>query len=51
MYDRGTNHEIATSVYFIMCLPLVALASEIFYRLVDIPSAVITREIWAWMKK
>ncbi|KAF2263612.1 hypothetical protein CC78DRAFT_465370 [Lojkania enalia] len=47
----GVNHELATFVCFIVCLPLVGLASEIFYRAVDIPSITIARLMWEWIRK
>ncbi|KAF2198030.1 hypothetical protein GQ43DRAFT_379645 [Delitschia confertaspora ATCC 74209] len=37
----GWTHSLATLVSFIVCVPLVALGAEIFYRFVDLPS------IWA----
>jgi hypothetical protein len=50
MHAKGANHEVATFVCFFVCLPLVALASEIFYRMGDVASVAIARKTWAWMK-
>lgn len=51
MHASGTNHELATFACFVVCLPLVALASEVFYRTVDLPSIAIAKEVWDWVRK
>ncbi|KAF2876454.1 hypothetical protein BDV95DRAFT_483699 [Massariosphaeria phaeospora] len=50
MYASGANHEIATFACFVVCLSLTLVAAEVFYRSVDIPSVVIAREAWKWVK-
>ncbi|KAH8693405.1 hypothetical protein GQ44DRAFT_635204 [Phaeosphaeriaceae sp. PMI808] len=51
LYASGTNHEVATLVCFLVCLPLVAAGSEVFYRIVDLPSILVAKETWAWVRK
>ncbi|KAF2178608.1 hypothetical protein K469DRAFT_598866 [Zopfia rhizophila CBS 207.26] len=50
-YAMGWSHEAATFVCLIVCLPLVALAAEMFYRIFDVPSVSIAKETWAWVMK
>ncbi|KAH9860613.1 hypothetical protein J1614_011944 [Plenodomus biglobosus] len=47
----GTSDTLNTFAVFCACAPAVALASEIFYRIVDIPSVAFARAFWAWMTK
>lgn len=51
MAASGTNRGLATFACFAVCVPLVALASEVFYRLFDIPSMAVAKEAWAWIRK
>ncbi|KAF2650849.1 hypothetical protein K491DRAFT_638477 [Lophiostoma macrostomum CBS 122681] len=51
LHAAGTNHELATFVCFVVCLPLTAVASEMFYRIVDVPSMAVAKEVWEWIKK
>ncbi|PSN64864.1 hypothetical protein BS50DRAFT_526791 [Corynespora cassiicola Philippines] len=51
MHATGANHEAATFACLVVCLPLVALASEIFYRAFDLPSIAIAKEVWEWVRK
>jgi hypothetical protein len=47
----GGNNAVGGLVCFVVCVPLVAIAGEVFYRLVDLPSVVVARGFWAWMTK
>ncbi|KAF1846005.1 uncharacterized protein K460DRAFT_313030 [Cucurbitaria berberidis CBS 394.84] len=47
----GTGDAVNNFACFCVCAPLVALASEVFYRLVDLPSVVLARIFWTWMTK
>jgi hypothetical protein len=47
----GGNNAVGGLVCFVVCAPLVAIAGEVFYRLVDLPSVVVARGFWAWMTK
>ncbi|EDU41795.1 Acyl-transf-3 domain containing protein [Pyrenophora tritici-repentis] len=49
MAGTGSNTAMSGFVTFLVCLPLTALLSEIFYRVVDIPSIVVARSFWAFM--
>jgi len=49
MADTGNNTATSGFVAFIVCLPLTALLSEVFYRVVDIPSIVVARAFWTFM--
>ncbi|KAF2683226.1 hypothetical protein K458DRAFT_404815 [Lentithecium fluviatile CBS 122367] len=51
MHTCGSNHELATFVCFVVCVPLVALASEVSYRTVDLPSIAIAKRMWAWIRE
>ncbi|KAF2255335.1 hypothetical protein BU26DRAFT_559943 [Trematosphaeria pertusa] len=51
LHASGTNRGLATFACFVTCVPLVGLASEVFYRIVDLPSVAIAKEAWAWVKK
>ncbi|KAH7132296.1 hypothetical protein B0J11DRAFT_600758 [Dendryphion nanum] len=47
----SVNHEAAVLACFVVCVPLVMLVSELFYRIVDIPSMVVAKETWEWLRK
>ncbi|CAO2649149.1 Nn.00g100980.m01.CDS01 [Neocucurbitaria sp. VM-36] len=47
----GTSNTLNNLACFCVCASAVAVSSEIFYRLVDLPSIVIAREFWKWMTK
>ncbi|RMZ74164.1 glycoside hydrolase family 16 [Pyrenophora seminiperda CCB06] len=49
MANTGSNTAMSAFVAFVVCLPLTALLSEVFYRVVDIPSIVVARSFWAFM--
>ncbi|KAH7072660.1 hypothetical protein BKA63DRAFT_567260 [Paraphoma chrysanthemicola] len=51
LHNAGGNEAVNTLICFIVCTPLVAVASEIFYRLVDNPSVGVARGLWSWMTK
>ncbi|KAF2031724.1 hypothetical protein EK21DRAFT_62393 [Setomelanomma holmii] len=51
LYRAGGSDAVNSLVCFIVCAPLVAVASEVFYRIVDVPSVVFARCAWAWMTK
>ncbi|KAF2015709.1 hypothetical protein BU24DRAFT_450382 [Aaosphaeria arxii CBS 175.79] len=51
MHASGISHEMATFVCFIVCVPLVGLAAEVFYRVIDLPSIAAAKETWAWLKR
>jgi hypothetical protein len=46
-----TEHALNTFACFCVCAPLVAIASEVFYRVIDVPSVVAARMFWGWMTK
>jgi hypothetical protein len=47
--NAGAAQPVSTLVCFIVCAPLVAVASEVFYRLIDVPSVVAAKAFWTWM--
>jgi peptidoglycan/LPS O-acetylase OafA/YrhL len=47
----GGNNAASGLVSFVVCAPLVVIAGEMFYRLVDLPSVVVARGFWAWITK
>lgn len=47
----GTSDTLNTFAVFCTCAATVALASEVFYRAIDIPSVAFARLFWAWMTK
>lgn len=47
----GTPDATNTFAVFCVCVPLVALTSELFYRVVDIPSIIFAKNFWTWMTK
>ncbi|KAL6708731.1 hypothetical protein ACN47E_002427 [Coniothyrium glycines] len=49
--SSNTSHALNTFACFAACAAAVALASEIFYRIVDIPTIVCARHFWGWMTK
>ena len=51
MDDARVNSSISTLASFVACASSVAVASEIFYRLVDLPSIAAAKIFWAWMIK
>lgn len=51
MHGKGASQELATFVCFVVCVPLVVLASETFYRLVDVPSAALAKKLWVWIRE
>lgn len=51
MDDAGVRSELNSLASFAVCSSLVALASEIFYRLVDLPSIAAAKGFWTWMIK
>jgi hypothetical protein len=50
-FQAGIKHELATFICFITCVPMVAIATEVFYRLIDVPSAAVAKLAWAWLKQ
>ena len=51
MNASGTGNALNAFACFCACAPLVAVASEVFYRVIDIPSIAVAREFWGWMMK
>ncbi|KAJ4312396.1 hypothetical protein N0V94_007464 [Neodidymelliopsis sp. IMI 364377] len=51
MKDSGVNNEVCTLASFVVCASSVAVGSEIFYRLVDLPSIAAAKAFWTWMIK
>jgi hypothetical protein len=47
--DAGVHGQVSTLASFAVCASLVALGSEFFYRLVDLPSIAAARGFWTWM--
>jgi len=47
----GVGTALNALACFCACAPLVAVASEVFYRVIDVPSIVAARGFWAWMTK
>ncbi|KAF2644161.1 hypothetical protein P280DRAFT_496572 [Massarina eburnea CBS 473.64] len=48
VHTSGGSHELTTLVCFIVCVPVVGIASEIFHRMIDLPSVMVAREAWVW---
>ncbi|KAF1950431.1 hypothetical protein CC80DRAFT_427042 [Byssothecium circinans] len=48
VHTLSANHDMATLVCFVICVPLVGVASELFYRLVDVPSVKFGHGVWGW---
>jgi hypothetical protein len=51
MEDAEINSAVSSFASFAVCVSLVAIASEIFYHLVDLPSIAAARAFWMWMIK
>ncbi|KAF2624322.1 hypothetical protein BU25DRAFT_348094 [Macroventuria anomochaeta] len=51
MDDAGVNSAVRTLASFAVCASSVAVVSEIFYRLVDLPSIAAAKTFWTWMIK
>lgn len=51
MDDAGINNAVSTLTSFVVCAPMVVFTSEIFYRLVDLPSIAAAKQFWTWMIK
>lgn len=51
MDDAGTNSAVSTLAIFGVCASLVGVGSEMFYRLVDLPSIATAKAFWTWMIK
>lgn len=51
MHGNGASHELATFVCFVVCVPLVVLGAETFYRLVDVPSVALAKKLWDWIRE
>lgn len=49
--EKQWSFSAATVVCLLACVPTVALAGEVFYRLVDYPSMVVPRIIFEWMRE
>lgn len=47
--DAGVASMVSTLASFVTCAALVALASEIFYRVVDLPSIAAAKAFWTFM--
>ena len=45
------NGVVSTLASFAVCALVVVFASEVFYRLVDLPSIAAAKKFWAWMVK
>lgn len=51
MDDAGVSGAVNTLASFVVCASLVAVASEIFYRLVDLQSIAAAKAFWTFMTK
>jgi hypothetical protein len=49
MDGARVNSSISILASFVACASSVAVASEMFYRLVDLPSIAAAKTFWAWM--
>lgn len=49
MANAGVNNAVSTLASFAVCATSVALSSEIFYRLVDLPSIAAAKALWKFM--
>ena len=49
MDNAGVASMVSTLASFFACASLVALASEIFYRVVDLPSIAAAKAFWTFM--
>jgi hypothetical protein len=49
MNDAGVSGALSTFASFVVCASTTAVGSEIFYRLVDLPSVAAAKAFWAFM--
>jgi len=47
--SKGNSEVVSNLATFFVCAPIVAIASEIFYRLVDLPSIRAAEGFWNFM--
>jgi peptidoglycan/LPS O-acetylase OafA/YrhL len=47
--SKGNSEVVSNLATFFVCAPLVAIVSEIFYRLVDLPSIRAAKGFWNFM--
>jgi len=47
--SKGNSEVVSNLATFFVCAPIVAIASEIFYRLVDLPSIRAAKGFWDFM--
>ena len=47
--SKGNSEVVSNLATFFVCAPIVAIASEIFYRLVDLPSIRAAKGFWDLM--
>mgnify|MGYP004498912591 CR=1 FL=1 len=51
MDKAGVSSAVSTLASFAVCASSVAVASEIFYRVIDLPSIAAAKAFWNWMIK
>lgn len=49
LHKAGGSDVVNNLVVFAVCAPLVAIASEIYYRIVDLPGIGIASKLWTFM--
>ena len=49
MDNKGIASMVSTLASFVVCASSVALASEIFYRAIDLPSIAAAKAFWEFM--
>jgi hypothetical protein len=51
MASTGVSGPLSTFASFIVCAAMTAIGSEIFYRLIDLPSVAAAKAFWSFMIK
>lgn len=51
MTGTGVSDALSTFASFVVCAAVTAIGSEIFYRLVDLPSVAAAKAFWTFMIK
>lgn len=49
--NTGVSDSLSTFTSFVVCTISTAIGSEIFYRLVDLPSVAAAKAFWSFMIK
>lgn len=49
--EDNISFPVAVTTCLVVCIPVVAISAEIFYRLVDYPSQVLARVVFDWIRE